>query len=105
MCPDGVDLHEVLSYISPAIAQITGYSPGELMSMRPEQVDALIHMEDVLEESDPMRRLATLPPGGEAVGRMEYRIRCKDGRDRWVSDHCTVLKGWEGHISVAIGSL
>jgi PAS domain S-box-containing protein len=79
-------------YISPAIVKISGYTPDELMAMTPDQIDQLIHPEDIERINDLRPKALKLPQGHEMVSSLEYRVKCKDGDYRWMSDHYTLFR-------------
>jgi PAS domain S-box-containing protein len=74
-------------YVSPRIQAMYGYADGELMP-RADELDARTHPDDVAQ----MRadRLAHFE-GRTPVYRNEHRIRCKDGRWKWVLSRGMVI--------------
>jgi len=76
-------------YANRVIAEITGYSVDELLSLPPEKVQALVHPQDrAMVWGRFQRRLAgeDVPPHYEYCG-----IR-KDGRVRWLEMHATAIE-------------
>lgn len=76
---------ERYDFISPVIETISGYTPAEIVAMPLHEGLALIHPDDMAMVA---RRSGKL--------RLEYRIRCKDGRYRWLSDYATFMKDESG---------
>jgi PAS domain S-box-containing protein len=92
-------------YISPAITKITGYSPDEVMAMSPDEIGALIHPEDIERINDLRRNVFEAPQGHEIISPIEYRVKCKDGSYRWISDHYALLWGPEGRPLFSVASV
>ncbi len=92
-------------YMSPAIAQITGYTPDELMVMDPDEIDSQIHPEDIERINEIRRNVLETSQGHEIVSPVEYRVKCKDGSYRWISDHYALLRGPEGHPLFSVASV
>jgi PAS domain S-box-containing protein len=91
--------------MSPAIAKITGYTPDEVLAMSPDEIDSQIHPEDMERLSDLRRNALGTPQGHEIVSPVEYRVKCKDGRYRWISDHYALLRGPEGRPLFSVASV
>ena len=74
-------------YVSPRIKAMYGYADDELMP-RADELDALTHPDDIAQ----MRadRLAHFE-GRAPVYRNEHRVRCKDGRWKWVLSRGMVI--------------
>ena len=87
---------EKYEYMSPVIAEIIGYSQEEITAMSPSDIDALIHPEDIRIINKFKQRLIEEPD--LQSGTAEYRIKCKDGIYRWISDHFTLYKDSEGQL-------
>jgi PAS domain S-box-containing protein len=92
-------------YVSPAIARITGYTPDEVMAMSPDEIDALIHPEDIERINDLRRNMLETTQSHEIVSPAEYRVKCKDGSYRWISDHYALLRDPEGRPSFSVASV
>ena len=66
--PTGVGLYrERFLYVNPAMPRITGYEEAELLAMHPG---------DLIVEA--------VTPRDEQTGNMEWRLRAKNGAERWV---------------------
>jgi PAS domain S-box-containing protein len=92
-------------YMSPAIVQITGYTPDEVMAMSPDEVDSLIHPEDLERLNDVRRNVLETPQEDEMISPAEYRVKGKDGSYRWISDHFALLRGPEGRPSFSVATV
>ena len=92
-------------YISPAMVKITGYTPDELMAMTPDQIDSLIHPEDMERINHLRLNLPQLPEGRDTVSSLEYRVKCKDGDYRWMSDHYTLFRDSPGGSLFSVASV
>ena len=64
------------SYVSPAVRDVLGYEPEELVGTDPS---ALVHPDDRARVEDAQQRILEGTPS-----KVEYRARTKDGRYRWV---------------------
>src|SRR6266699_5660904 len=71
--PDGT-----ITYANPSTAQVTGYTPEELVGMKSS---ALLHPDD---QENLKEQLTNLPGHAQEVLCLEYRLRCKDGTWRWI---------------------
>jgi len=78
--PDGT-----ITYANPSTAQVTGYTPEELVGMKSS---ALLHPDD---QENLKKQLTNLIGHAEEVLCLEYRLRCKDGTWRWIEGTVTSL--------------
>jgi PAS domain S-box-containing protein len=92
-------------YVSPAIAKISGYTPDELMAMSPDQIEKLIHPEDMKRINELRRKALKLPHGNKVVDSLEYRVKCKDGDYRWISDHYTLFRDSQGGALFSVANV
>ena len=73
-------------YVSPAISDLTGYSPSEWLE-QPELFEKLLHPEDR------ERVLTELEGAANGVPvRMDYRLFARDGRAVWVRDETVTVR-------------
>ncbi|MGI9216180.1 MAG: hybrid sensor histidine kinase/response regulator [Hydrogenophaga sp.] len=74
-------------YVSPRILAMYGYADGDLMP-RADELDALTHPDDIAQMQ--VDRQAHFE-GRAPVYRNEHRVRCKDGRWKWVLSRGMVI--------------
>jgi len=92
-------------YISPAITKITGYTPNEVMAMSSDEVDSLIHPEDLKRINDLRLGILEHPKDSKMTSTLEYRVKCKDGNYRWISDNYTLFRDSKGRPLFSIASV
>ena len=85
-------------YVSPVIAEVTGFSAEEVYAMSPEDWLARIHPEDRLNSSFDIARITS---GGRSV--MEYRFQHKNGQYRWMADRADVSPETEESPRCVVG--
>ncbi len=78
-------------YISPVIESILGFSPEEMNAMSETDVLSRVHPDDL-----PALSAALADASRTGRGKLEYRMRGKDGTYRWLADHATVLRDTDG---------
>ncbi len=78
--PDGT-----ITYASPAIAQVIGYTPEEVLGMKS---CAFLHPDN---QGKLREQLTDLLGHAEESLSLEYRVRCKDGTWRWIEGTATNL--------------
>jgi len=89
-----IDRQAQLTYLSPNVARILGYAPGQLLG---HSLDSLVHANDlpkVWECTELTRETATVQPS------CEFRMRHKDGSTRWF---CSTLVPLEGEAGSVVG--
>jgi len=91
--------------MSPAITEITGYTPDEAMAMSLNEIDALIHPEDMVEINKLRERLLKKPQDSQMTGIAEYRVKCKDGNYCWIADHFVLVSSADGKPMFSIASV
>ncbi|HEX2865124.1 MAG TPA: EAL domain-containing protein, partial [Deinococcales bacterium] len=90
-------------YMSPAIEKLTGY--------RPDEIDAMGFKELVLESRVLSAGLtvedfrAMRESGGATEYQAQYRIRAKDGQERWLEDHAYPWRDETGRPLGSVGLL
>lgn len=88
-------------FVNPMLSRITGYSAEELLSMRLEELLAIIHPEDVQRARAQWQH----HKNGDAVPRItQYRIIRKDSQIRWTEFFTTVVS-YHGKPSFQIASM
>ncbi len=70
-------------YVSPACEQITGYSPGEFYE-NPQLIFSITHPDDIEKVNRHKEETLTDRKGGT----IDFRIRSKDGKERWIGHRC-----------------
>jgi len=86
-------------YVSPAVEQITGYTPQEFYEA-PDLVLRVIHPEDRTRWEEHCH----VADAGGAVGPVEFRIVTKQGQMRWISHVCRPVYGQNGEFLGVRGS-
>ncbi len=95
---DAIDERSSTVYVSPQIEQLWGYTQAEWVADPELWIEAL-HPDDRARVMDSVARHNEL---GEPF-EVEYRLRAKDGRWTWVSDHARVVRDDEGTIQFSQG--
>lgn len=89
-------------YMSPAITDIIGYTPEEMVVKSVEEVSALLPPEDWKRINAELEELFS--KGGGRIY-LEYRFRHKNGQLRWAGDLSTVFMDNEGKPACGIGTV
>jgi PAS domain S-box-containing protein len=76
-------------FANPALAELSGYSIKDLISMRPSEVQALVHPED---RSTVWGRFRERLEGKPVDPRYSFRVVCADGTVRWVEMFATRIE-------------
>jgi len=92
-------------YMSPAITKITGYTPDEVMAMSNDEINAHIHPDDIKHINDIRQNVLEHPQEYKVISPVEYRIKCKNGSYRWISDHFTLVKDTDGHPIFSVATI
>ncbi len=87
----------VISYLSPKMTSLLGYSPDEI---RGEAIEYLVHPDDLPRARDIFIRTLTT---GEHLNGNEYRIRHKDGSWRWHSQSLSPIYDHDGNLIRVLG--
>lgn len=95
---DDIDERSSTIYVSPQIETLFGYTPREWTKNADLWIEAL-HPDD---RDAVLAAVARHNDLGEPFD-IEYRLRAKDGRWTWVSDHATVVRGQDGRILFSQG--
>ncbi len=94
---------DTYEYMSPVMAQISGYSPEELQAIPLEKLLNLTHPDDRA-EIDRVLAEAASGVNGNAC-QVDYRFRHKNGQYRWFHDQFKVLHDTQGQPLSRIGSV
>jgi PAS domain S-box-containing protein len=89
-------------YMSPAIKEITGYEPDEMLQMSMKEVTQLIFPDDRISTVEKLEN--HLASGGGTI-QLTYRIIHKNGEIRWVSDTMHTFMDSNGQPLSTVGSL
>jgi len=92
----------VYEYLSPAITEITGYTPEETNDSTLGDIYAWIHPDDYSNMKNNQQDI--LQKGG-GRGIQEYRFRHKDGRELWIKDIYYIVADSAGNLLYSIGSI
>jgi len=92
-------------YMSPAIAQLSGYTVNEVMNMSVGEIEALIHPEDIKKINDLQKIINETSSDQEIIAKLEYRIKHKNGTYRCISDHFKLIRDTEGHPAFTVASI
>ena len=95
---DLIDERSTTLYVSPQVESLFGYTQEEWVRDPDVWIDAL-HPED---REDILSSVERHNEAGEPFD-VEYRLRTKDGRWVWVSDHATVVRDEDGRIAFSQG--
>jgi len=89
-------------YMSPAITEITGYTPEEMVAKSVEEVSMLLLPDDRKRINAQLEE--HFSKGGGRIY-MEYRFRHRNGQLRWAGDLATFFMDKEGKPVCGIGSV
>jgi len=93
---DDVDEATSSIYVSPQVRAVFGYTPEEWAALADREA---IHPDDL----ERVRNAVARHNGEGEPFDMEYRLRTKDGRWRWVSDRASVVRDAGGRIAFSQG--
>nr|MBN2278649.1 PAS domain S-box protein [candidate division Zixibacteria bacterium] len=92
-------------YISASARVITGYTSEEITRFGPEGMRRLTHPADLERLKDHRRQLITSSPESESSSTTEYRIKCHDGKYRWLSDSHALVRDSDNKPRFIIGNV
>jgi PAS domain S-box-containing protein len=76
-------------YLSSVIESLVGYSAGEFTY---ERFHSLVHPDDFFKNTQRFHAIVKHNPLERIPIQMEYRIKCLDGKYRWIGDNFTLVK-------------
>ncbi|MBS1159236.1 MAG: hypothetical protein H6R15_1655 [Proteobacteria bacterium] len=87
-----IDPHWTLHFVSDGSRELTGYCPDEL------EFNKVISLEEITHAEDRLRVRQTIGDAGRENGRyrVQYRIRHKDGSEKWVLERGAVVRDENG---------
>ena len=88
-------------YCSPSCERITGYSAKEFIE-DPDLMNRIIHPDHRNEMLDHHHNVRQIDP--HALGKMDFRIICRDGEQRWIAHVCQPVYSQEGQLLGRRGS-
>jgi PAS domain S-box-containing protein len=87
-------------YMSPVIEQLTGFSAEEMMNLGINEVQELIHPDDLAQVNGEIKSTFN---GEKEAGAIVYRFRRKTGEYTWLSDRFSLLRDSKGRPSYRVG--
>ena len=87
-------------YISPSFHALFGYTEEEMEAINENTAISLVHPDDVPVITD---RFNLIHKTGKVE--LQFRVRCKNGEYRWVSDHTSTVKDKEGRHVLRNGNI
>jgi len=84
-----------ISYLSPGVKILTGYEPEELMGNNSVMYKNIVHPDDW----DLVSKTVLASTNSDPKFRLEYRIRTKDGKEKWVLEQGIVLENEEDELT------
>lgn len=85
-------------FANPAIAEMTGYTVKELLSLTPEDIEAMTHPDD---RAWVTKRLRERLAGKDVPKRYEFRFMRRDGSVRWVEISASLVD-YNNHPAVQV---
>jgi PAS domain S-box-containing protein len=92
---------DTFDYISPSVLELTGFTREEFIAMGPRGLRRRIHPEDWPDFKRGSEEFVEL---GSHPG-FEYRLQCKDGEYRWLSDNRSLVRGESGRPLALVGTV
>ena len=101
---DGIHLFDIATgrytFMSPAQAELTGFSIDELVGQTREETLRRLHPDD---HEPVLQYLQAVVDGESPAQPMEYRWRVKSGEYRWFSDSRRLIRGPDGEPASLVG--
>jgi len=91
-------------YVSQSAERILGYTPVEIIKMGVEGMRRLAHPDDLKVMGGHRQSLINSSPGEDNSCTVEYRILCRDGQYRWLSDSHTLVRDSNGVPKFIMGT-
>ncbi len=91
-------------YISQSAERILGFTPAEIIKMGVEGMRRLAHPDDLKVMGGHRQNLINTSPGEDNSCTVEYRLLCRDGQYRWLSDSHTLVRDSNGVPKFIMGT-
>lgn len=92
-------------YISQSVMAMTGYSPEEVIAMGASGMRTLVNSDDLRQIDNHRDNLIRASIDDTGSDTTQYRLRCKNGAFRWLSDSHVVIRDNRGTALFIIGSV
>ncbi|MDH4157123.1 MAG: PAS domain S-box protein, partial [candidate division Zixibacteria bacterium] len=92
-------------YVSLSVKDTIGYTPEEVISLGVDGMRELAHPEDLSRMAGHRQSLISSDHGDGGASTTQYRLKCKDGQYRWLSDSHTVIRDGRRSARFIIGSV
>jgi PAS domain S-box-containing protein len=92
---------DTFDYTSPSVLEMTGFTREEFIAMGPCGLRRRIHPEDWPDFGRGSEEFVEL--GSHPC--FEYRLQCKDGEYRWLSDNRSLVRGESGRPLALVGTV
>jgi|GEM_PF-4427016 len=92
-------------YISQSVVDMTGYTPDEVIAMGVYGMREITHPDDLKRIGTHRKDLVKSLQDEPVASNTEYRLMCKDGMYRWLSDSHVLIRDDKGVPRFIIGSV
>ncbi|MBN1211769.1 MAG: PAS domain S-box protein [candidate division Zixibacteria bacterium] len=92
-------------YISQSVVNMTGYTPGEVITRGVQGMREMTHPDDLKKIGTHRQDLVNSLKNEPIASNTEYRLKCKDGKYRWLSDSHVLIRDDHGEPRFIIGSV
>ena len=92
-------------YLSESVYPLIGYTPEEICALGVNGMRSLAHPNDLKRIGNHRESLINIEIGEEQSFITEYRIKCRDGQYKWLSDSHALVRDKNGNPEYIIGSV
>lgn len=92
-------------YMSPAVKQMLGYSPDQIVNKGPEFILDRIHPEDLKRLNQEIEEMKGKGVEDHFSRETEFRIKTKDGNYIWVNNQRSLVKDNDGNPTAIVGTV
>ncbi|TYP93614.1 PAS domain S-box-containing protein [Fodinibius salinus] len=92
-------------YMSPAVKDMLGYSPDQILEQGTEFVLDRIHPEDLKRMDQEIEEMKGKGVENHFAGETEFRIKTKDGNYIWVNNKRSLVKDDNGNPTAIVGTV